>query len=120
MEVALRLGLDQSIIDKAKKYLKEDNASDFTSSLTKLDALVHENERINASIKKQKEQIEKRNVELEKQNNELLKRKANLLKEVEDEKEELLEDTQKQIDEIMHELNKKDLKLHEVISAKKR
>lgn len=120
MEVALRLGLDQSIIDKAKKYLKEDNASDFTSSLTKLDVLVHENERINASIKKQKEQIEKRNAELEKQNNELLKRKANLLKEVEDEKEELLEDTQKQIDEIMHELNKKDLKLHEVISAKKR
>ena len=48
-----------------------------------------------------------------------MKRKANLLKEVEDEKEEMLEETQKQINEIMHELNKKDLKMHEVISAKK-
>lgn len=119
MEVALRLGLDQTIIDKAKKYLKEDNASEFSTSLTKLDALVHENEKINESIRKQKEQVEKRNAELEKQNAELMKRKANLLKEVEDEKEEMLEETQKQIDEIMHELNKKDLKMHEVISAKK-
>lgn len=118
MEVALRLGMDQAIIDKARKYLKEDNTNLFSSSLSKLDEIVQGYEKLEKENLEINNRLVKKEKELDKQSEELRIRKENLLKEVNDEKDELLEKARNKIDGIMHDLNKSDLKMHEVIDAK--
>lgn len=119
MEVAKRLGLDNNIIEKAQKYLKEDNNNLFSSSLSKLDALVNEYETKMKKIDDEQKKLVKDSKDLAAQLVEFNNKKSHLLEEVEEEKEQMLLETQEKIDEILHSLNKEEIKMHEVIKAKK-
>ncbi len=118
MEVALRLGMDQAIIDKARKYLQEDNTNLFSTSLSKLDEIIKKYERLEKENKEIKSALLKREKELDKLNEDLSKRKANLLNEVKEEKEEILENAKQKVNEILASISKDDVKLHEVIKAR--
>ncbi|MCH5172073.1 MAG: endonuclease MutS2 [Erysipelotrichales bacterium] len=118
MEVALRLGMEQSIIDKARKYLKEDNVNLFSTSLSKLDEIVHKYEVLEKENIELQNRLSKKEKELDKISEDLRKRKENLLRDVNDEKDEIISNARKEIEDILHALNKDDLKMHEVIEAK--
>lgn len=118
MEVALRLGMDKAIIDKAKKYLKEDNSNLFSTSLSKLDEIVNKYETLTKTNKELSESLKKKEAKLNDETRIFEERKAKLMQSVNEEKEEILEEAKESIDEILHNLNKKDLKMHEVIEAK--
>ncbi|MCH5180407.1 MAG: endonuclease MutS2 [Erysipelotrichales bacterium] len=118
MEVALRLGMDKAIIDKARKYLKEDNVNLFSSSLSKLDEIVHKYETLEKENFEIKNRLEKKEKELDKLSEDLRKRKENLMREVNDEKNQIISEAHEEIEEILRSLNKEDLKMHEVINAR--
>ncbi len=120
LEVAMKEGLPKDVLDNAKNYL-EKNESDsekrikiLNDKLKEVDDLRHDLEAQNLALKENMKKVEDeyQKIKLEKEH---------LMEQVEEEKEELLKETKKEIDELMNEFkNKKEIKLHEVISLKKK
>lgn len=119
MEVAKRLGLEEQIILNAQKYLKKDGQNAFTNSLSKLESLVSDYERKVKSINEREKGLKEKEESLRKQEESLKKRHENFMQSVEEDKDELISVAQAQIDEIMRNLKHEDLKLHEIIKARK-
>ncbi len=119
VEVATRYGIKQEVINDAQELLNKEDDS-FEIIIDKLNRQVAENERLKGELEKENKILENEKKALESAQKALKNQKEHLLEEVKKEKEQILLDTREEIDEIMSSLSKGDIKLHEVIEAKKR
>lgn len=120
VEVARRYGLNEQIILQANNILKNQSDSSINELLNILEKKVEENEFLSRQLNKKENELLKERKDLEIQKDNLKKQKENLLKEVKKEKEEIISQTKNRIDEIIKELSSKEIKLHEVITSKKK
>ena len=119
IEVATRYGIKSEIIEDAKSQLDKSGDS-FEAIIDKLNKQVIENERMKDELVRQSKIIESEKKSLESAQKAVKNQKEHLLEEVKNEKEQILRETEEEIDEIMKSLDKDNVKLHEVIEAKKR
>ncbi|MDD8048169.1 MAG: endonuclease MutS2 [Thomasclavelia sp.] len=118
IEISKRLGLDQSIVDKAK-IIKEDNQTESDKLLEKLQdelsTIELEKENLETKIKESNELLKRYNNQLEKLNNS----KDKMLEEAKEEANKVLEEAKKEVDEVVSKL-RVNVKDHEVIAAKRK
>ena len=120
IEVAERYGLKEEIIASAKSYLSSQDDSKVGELTSILQKKVDETEKLKRELEVKSIALEKERKQLESEKMTLKSQKEKLLESVKAEKEEILENTKKEIDEIMAALAEGEVKLHEVIEAKKK
>ena len=120
LEVALKEGLNEEVLNSAKAYLKskesesEDKIKLLNDKLLEIDKLKAEEEEKNRLLSQKMESIEQELTHLKEE-------KRHLEEKAQEEKEALLLETKVEIEEMMKEFkNKKEVKLHEVIALKKK
>ena len=120
IEVATRYGINNLVIEGARKELESRTDNDFENLLSMLQKQIDENERLQRELEKDKQQLQKDQKALEIAQKGLKNQKEHLLEEVKKEKEQILDDVHEEIDQIIKQLSSGDLKLHEVIELKKK
>ena len=118
VEVATRYGINQTVIEDAKKELNSQNDNQFENLISLLQKQIDENERLKAQLEKDKQILENDKKALENAQKGLKNQKEHLLEEVKKEKEQILSETEEEIDQIIKKLSSGDLKLHEAIELK--
>ena len=119
LDVAGRYGILEEIIFEARNFLKENKENDTSELLSILQKKVEETTKLEDELLKQRKEIERREKLLLNDENLLKTRRDSLLKDVEEEKSQIINKTKKEIDEIISNLSKEGVKLHEVIELKK-
>ena len=120
LEVATRYGIKKEAIQEVKEEYLSENKNDFDNLLSALQKQIDENERMKRENLLERQNLEKEKKALELSLNSLKNQREHLLEDVKKEKEQILEEVNERIDEVMRELNRGDIKLHEVISLKKK
>ncbi len=120
LEMAYRMGLENEILVTASSYLEEKRKSDKEITLKMLQHKLEENEQIQFELKEKEDLLNKKVQTLENQRKEL-QRQIDLVKQnAEEEKEKLVDETKKKIEQTYNEfISSQDIKLHQVIKAKK-
>lgn len=116
--VAERTGIASNIIQRAK-YFMENSDVNLEATIDRLQLLMQQNEEKEKKLKQREITISENEKTIAKLEKELKQKKASLLADFNQEKEDLLSQTREQIDEILQSINKQDVKMHEVIKAKK-
>lgn len=120
LEVANRYKLDESIIKRAKEYLSIAGTSEVSSAISALSTLVKANEAMKLALNEKENELLKKESSLSIASEALNKKKESLLSDTEQIKEEMISDIEKELDDILSSINKKEVKPHEVIEAKKK
>ncbi|MCQ2743026.1 MAG: endonuclease MutS2 [Bacilli bacterium] len=120
LSVALRYGVDASIIETAKSYLHEHEDVSVSKAIERLNELSSEEEARKEAIFKQEEELKKARQRFENDEKLLQKKKDEYLKDVESQKAKMLEKAQQEIDDILKSLDRDGLKPHEIIEARKK
>jgi len=118
--MAERYNLSSSIIDGARKILSERGHDRGISALDNLQKIIADNENRERLLKDEiakNEQAKKRLIEREEK---LDDERSRLLEDVELNKRTIIEQANQQIEAIFKELQKPDVKMHEVIAAKRK
>lgn len=118
LEMARRYHLSEEVIKSAKENLGKNKTRNVNDVIDKLNKVLRQNEELNNSLKEKERILEGKQKDLAYKEKTLANKKENLLQEVNDEKERLILETQKQIDEIFKQINKPNVKTHEIIKAK--
>ena len=118
--IAKDLGLNEDILDRAKDYL-QNTESDTSKLLKKLEYKTNYYDELLKKVKEEKEQVLLEKQELEKRLSKIDKERARIIKKAEQTAQEKLEDITKQGNEILDGIKQmqSDVKLHEIINAKK-
>lgn len=121
IEVAERLGLQLDVINNAKEYIVDRKNNDKDIKLEELNKTINETEKLKLLLESQKEELET----LRKKLNNEIKENENIRREIisnaEVEKQKIIENAKQEIDEIFNEFkNLEQVKLHQVISAKRK
>ncbi len=119
LDVATRYGISHEIVDDAKKFLKSGETSDANERLSILQKKIEESSRLEDELLRKEREFEQREKKLANDEKIIKERRDNLLSSVEKEKKQIIENTQKEIDAIISQMSKGDMKLHEVIELKK-
>ncbi len=120
LEVAQRYGIDEKIISEARVELENNSNNKFENLLKILQKDIEQNERLEAELKKKEDYILKEQKALENAQKSLKNQKDHLLEDVQREKKQIIDDTKEEIDRLIKELSRGDLKLHEVVEIKKK
>lgn len=118
LEMAKRYRLHEDVVKSAKQNLSKNKTRNVNDVIDKLNKVLRQNEELNASLKEKERLLEGKQKDLAHKEKVLANKKENLLNDVNAEKEKIILDAQKQIDNILKEVNKTNVKPHEVISAK--
>ena len=118
LEMAKRYHLADEVILDAKNSLNKSKKRDVNDVIDKLNKVLHENEKINESIKEKEKRLDSKQKDLAYKEKTLNEKKDNLLESVNEEKERLINETMSKIDDILKQVNKPNVKAHEVIKAK--
>lgn len=118
LEMANRYHLDKDVVDAAKKNLAKTGTRSVSDVIDKLNAVLHENEKLNKKLKEDKRLLEGKTKDINYQNKVLKDKKENLLSDVEETKIKIIEDAKKKINEVLKILDKPNVKQHELIEAK--
>ena len=118
LTAAAAYGLDEKILERAKKHLEGQSDFSVSEALRKLKEQYGEYEALSNDLSKEKAQYDERLARLEKQQEELDRRRASLKEEAAREKDELLQKAEEKIKEAMA-LLEKGSKTHELIKARK-
>lgn len=118
-EVASRYGLSEAIIQEARRYAKEEIDEEKEKAKKRLLELSFEQEKLKKEMEAQKEEIEKQKKEI--QNKEaLLKQKEDSFDlKLKKKEEEIVEKAKEKVQEVLKVLSSPNVKLHQVIEAKK-
>jgi len=117
--VAQRFGLPDEVLQSARTYLSAHEETSVTDAIKKLGQVTKETEDEKAKVLAQEEALKKKEADLSAQEASLKMRQDHYLSDVEAKKNEMLDAYREQMDEILHSVERNDVKLHEVISAKK-
>lgn len=120
MEVAERYGVNEKIIEEAKKYLSENTSSESERLISSLQKKVENASKIEEQLKKEKEEFDRQYKQLQNDQKVLKERRENLLSSVKEEKQEMLDETKEELSRIIKLMSKNNLSLNEVIALKKR
>ena len=118
LEMAKRYHLDENVVSHAKEYLQKEQHGDINDVMNHLNTLVNENEQKQKELVEKERQLANKQKHLAHEEEVLLSKKEHLLEQVKDEEQKILNDALSKVDFIMKNLDKEDLKLHEVIQAK--
>ncbi|OPZ36719.1 MAG: Endonuclease MutS2 [Tenericutes bacterium ADurb.BinA155] len=120
ISVASRYGVDPKVISAAQSYLAEHEDVSIGKAIERLSELSREEEAAKAKLVLEQKALQEEKDAILKEEGSLKKREENYLSDVKDTKEKMLADAQQEIDEVLASLDKPELKMHEVIAAKKR
>lgn len=118
--VAARYGLPEAIVASAKDYLFNHEETSVSSAIAKLAAVTRTTEEEKAKCDALIEENRKKEAALASKEAALNLRQEHYLSDVEDRKRELLSSYQDKMDAILQSVKNGEVKLHEVISAKKK
>lgn len=118
LKVATNYGIDEKIISSAKDYLDSKQDFSITESLNKINKISKEYEIQKVEIDKKLKEIKRKENDLNQKEKFLKKKMESYEEDMKNEKNELIEETKEQINQIMEIMNKKDVKVHEIISMK--
>lgn len=116
LEVSERLGLSKEIIAQAREYLKKDGK--MKDAVDSLHVLVTKNEQLEEKLKEKEIELKKKESVLQEKEQKLNEKRERFLQDVEEEKEEMLLEAEAQIEDILTQVKKENLKMHEVIQAR--
>jgi len=117
-EMAKRYHLNIEIIEEAKEYLKNEKHHEISDVLDELNATLAKNELESKKLQEKARKLDVREHNIEQNEEKLQERKESLLKDVEDEQSRIISEARNKVNIILRNLDKKDLKIHEIISAK--
>jgi DNA mismatch repair protein MutS2 len=120
ISVASRYGVDPKVILAAQSYLAEHEDVSIGKAIERLSELSRDEEAAKAKLALDQKALNEEKEAILKEEGSLKKREENYLSDVKSTKEKMLADAQKEIDEVLASLDKPELKMHEVIAAKKR
>ena len=118
LEMARRYHLDDTVVEDAKKNLNKSKKQSINDVLDKLNKVLHQNEEMNADIKKREKALESKEKDVAYQAKVLQKKKDNLLEDVEIQKEKMLSDAEKQITDILRSISDPNAKQKDLIEAR--
>jgi DNA mismatch repair protein MutS2 len=117
--VAERFGIPEEVLQTARDYVNSHEETSVTEAIKKLGEVTKETEDEKAKVLAQEAELAKKEAALSAQEASLKMRQDHYLSDVEAKKNEMLDAYREQMDEILKSVEKSDVKLHEVISAKK-
>lgn len=118
LEMAERYHLEQKVVQRAKKYLSKDKEVSFNDVLDRLNHLVNENETREKSLNEKERLLKGKEKHLRHEEEVLKEKKDKLLEDVKHEQKKIITQTTQKVDLIMKNLDKDQIKLHDVIRAK--
>ncbi len=120
ISVAKRFGIPSEIVESATSYLTSHENLSVSEAIKKLSEASRkaDEEKEKAALKQA--ELEKKLNEVNKKATELSKREATFLSDVQKKKEELLSSYEEEMESILKSVQHQDVKMHEVISARKR
>ena len=117
--VAERFGIPEEVLAIARDYVNSHEETSVTEAIKKLGEVTKETEDEKAKVISEEAELKKKETALLAQEASLKMRQDHYLSDVETKKNELLDAYREQMDEILKSVERSDVKLHEVISAKK-
>ena len=120
LEMAERYDLPKSIIAKAHEALKSHGHEQSISALSSLQKLIAENESKNRKLETEIRRISHLESTLKEKEQKLENQRLHLLEDVEEVKRDIITKTELEINNIFETLKNPNLKMHEVINAKRR
>jgi len=118
--VAGRFGLPQEVLDAAHAYLGEHEETSVSEAIKKLANVTKETEDLRAELEQKEKELNQKEKDLASEKAALKLRQDHYLEDVENKKNEMLSCYEEQMQEILRSVQTEDVKLHEVISAKKK
>ena len=118
LEMAKRYHLHENVLKTARNNLSKNKSRNVNDVIDKLNKVLRQNELINEELKEKQRILEGKQKDIAHKEKVLENKKENLLEEVNLEKEKLIQETSNHIDEILRNINKPNVKAHEVIKAK--
>ena len=118
LEMAERYHLDNKVVNQAKRYLQNDKSVSFNDVLDRLNHLVNENEQRERALNAKERLLNGREKHVHHEEEVLREKKDKLLEDVKHEQKKIIDRTTQKVDLIMKNLDKDNLKLHEIIHAK--
>ena len=119
LEVAARYGIDESIVAKAKEFLKENGKDETQDLLDILQKKIEETTKLQDELARREADLEKRSKKLANDEGIFETKKENMLKDVKEERAELIENAKREISDIINKMHNSDMRVHEVIALKK-
>ncbi len=121
LEVALREGINETIINYAKEYIHEKKNSDKELALSELNNRLLEIDNLRKELEEQNNKMKETLKEQNKELNLIKEEKKKLEEHFSEQKEELLQKAKEEVELMMESFkSKKEHKLHEVIEMKKK
>ena len=120
LEIASSYGLSKQILDNAKRYKEKDTDSSLQKAMNELSSLSAKANEEKKEYEKKLAELDKKEKDLKSKEHALKNKEEKLLSSVEKKKEELLEKAEKEIEGALHDLRSPNVKLHEVIEAKRK
>ena len=117
---AKRFGLQEEILTQAKKRLSAKGEGGVAYAIKKLTKLQKENEDLSLELKKKEEDLKQAQRKLKIETNNLKLKEEKFEASLESIREEVLEKTKAEVGELIKELSRSDLKLHEAIKIKQK
>jgi DNA mismatch repair protein MutS2 len=118
--VAERFGLPQETLSFAKSYLSQHEETSVSDAIKRLSEVTRLTEIEKAKALSKEKELEQKEASLKNKEAQLSKREANYLSDVEDKKNQILDGYEKQMEEILQSVSGREVKMHEVITAKKK
>lgn len=116
--IASHFGLDQRIVDHAKK-IKDENETEDEKLIHELNRLMNENIQMKEKLQLQKEEIEKREETLRNKEASFEKKINQLMDEAKEKSKQIIEDAKNESDEILAQMRENaDAKIHEVLQIR--
>ena len=120
IEVAKRYGLKEEIIEEAKRIIENADDSDVDNLMSTLQKTVDDNEKLRKELLNKEKALENERKKLESDKDNIKRQRERLLESVAEEKERIIDDVEEKINEIIKALSNPEIKMHEVISLKKK
>jgi DNA mismatch repair protein MutS2 len=118
--VAERFGLPESTLKAAKDYLSHREEASVGEAIKRLGETTRQTEIEKEKAVAKEKALAQKEERLSKKEASLAKREANYLSDVEDKKEAILGDYEKRMEDILASVSGREVKMHEVIAAKRK
>lgn len=117
--VAKRFGIPDEVLTSAKEYESRHEETSVTEAIKKLSEVSRETELERQKMVAHEADLNKKETQLKDKEAKLAEREKHYLSDVEEKKNAILEGYSEQMETILHSVQRGDVKLHEVIAAKK-
>ncbi len=120
LPLAKRFNLPDEVIEEAKRRIEGKEDLSVSLAIEKLSEATKLNEDLKEKLSKERNELEKERIALKSKENALLIKENRFKDDLDSEKKRLLSEYEEKLKGVMDEVKKGDVKLHEVIKAKKK